>query len=64
MSSETLTVKLRNGAIVLAKNTKHGVFARTYANLTQAEKAATQFGGYVIHPMFGRVFYVCMEQPS
>lgn len=39
-TSTTLTVKLRNGLTVLAKETKYGINAVTYVNSTQAETKA------------------------
>lgn len=41
---EPLTVTLRDGSVVLAKNTKHGTFAVTYANRAQANARAAIMG--------------------
>jgi len=56
-----LTTTLKNGQTVLAKQTKGGVMCKTFANLTQARKAAEEAGGYV---RAGWPFLVVIEQPS
>jgi hypothetical protein len=55
--SETLTTTLRNGVVVLAKLYKGVPMAMTYANRTQAERAATKANGWVWQGT-GRPFYV------
>ncbi len=61
MADIILTTKLNNGTVVLAKSTKYGIFAVTYANHAQAKRKAEGIAGaYVAHPMFGRVFYVAL----
>ena len=64
-AAAALTTRLNSGRVVLARrSTTHGdICARTYANRTQAERAAAKFGGCVIQPGFSRVFYVAMENP-
>jgi hypothetical protein len=57
----TITTKLRNGVTVLGKLYKGETYAKTYANRTQAEKAAAAVGGQVIQPRLGPVFFVMME---
>lgn len=54
---------LRNGAMVLAKDTKYGVTAVTYANRTQAQKSAAKLvasgqSADVAQFCGSRVFYV------
>jgi len=53
---------LRNGAMVLAKDTEYGVSAITYANRTQAQKSAAKLvtSGHAadVAQFCGRVFYV------
>ena len=56
------TVTLRSGITVLAKTTKFGTFAATYANRTQANNAAAKFGGYVIQ--HGRPFLVRFDNAA
>ena len=59
-----LTKKLNNGFTVLAKQAKDGsVTARTYANQTQAQKAAAAVGpqAQVYQPRLGPCFYVIVE---
>lgn len=56
MTSKLLTTTLRSGAVVLAKPYKGVPMAVTYANRTQAEKAAATFGGWVWQS--GRPFLV------
>ncbi len=54
-----ITKTLRNGATVLAKETEYGVMPYTFANLTQANRAAERIastGAYV--RAFGRPFFV------
>lgn len=60
---ETLTTTLRNGAVVLAKHTAYGVGAKTYANLTQAERAAAAIPGAFVR-RFGRPFYVVIPESA
>jgi len=57
-----LTSKLNSGVVVLAKSTPTGVFAKTFANKTQAARAAEKVGGEVIQPRLGPVFYVMMPE--
>ena len=54
---QLLTTKLNSGVEVLAKNTKYGVSAMTFANRTQAQKAAEKSNGWVWQGI-GRPFYV------
>ena len=51
-----LTVTLRNGLVVLGKLYKDQPCAITYANRTQARRAAERIGG-TVHGW--RPFYVC-----
>ncbi len=45
LADETLTVELRNGTVVKAKKDRDGrLWAVTYANVTQANKAAEKLG--------------------
>ena len=54
-----LTAKLNNGATVLAKLYEGEPYAKTYANRTGAEKAATAAGeGWAVCSFMGRPFYV------
>jgi len=57
-----LTAKLKSGDIVLAKLYEGQPSAITYANRTQAEKAADKVGGTVIQR--GRPFFVQMPAPT
>ncbi len=59
MSGVALTITLREGPVVLAKFTKYGLSAKTFANRTQAEKAAKECGGWVIQ--WGRPFLVRLD---
>lgn len=54
--SATLTTKLNNGVVVLAKIYKGDKCAMTFSNRTQAERAATKNNGWVCQ--IGRPFYV------
>ena len=47
-----------NGRVVLAKQTQHGISAKTYANRAGALKAAAKAGGCVFRFPGGRPFYV------
>lgn len=53
MTTETKTFRLQTGDIVTSKD---GEWPTTYANRTQATKAADKYGGEVIQR--GRPFYV------
>lgn len=59
------TTTLRNGAAVLAKTTKYGLFAKSYANRTQANNAADRLAarGIKSHAaqFMGRPFYVVID---
>jgi hypothetical protein len=61
-----LTTTLRNGATVLAREVKdYGVCAYTFANRTQAERAAAKYpnsGAYV--RAIGRPFFVVIPTPT
>jgi hypothetical protein len=49
-----LTTQIHGGRTVAAKRTVHGdIFALTYANRTQAHKAAAKIGGTVIRALGG-----------
>ncbi len=54
-----ITVVLNNGRRVLGKLYKGAPVAKTFANRTQAQAAATKTGGDV--RAFGRPFYVVIE---
>lgn len=58
---EILTKKLNNGATALAKETKYGVYAYTFANKSQAEAKIDSMGldrkKWAVRA-FGRPFYV------
>jgi len=55
------TTRLRDGTLVLARELKdYGIAAYTYANRTQAERAAQKVGGQVVQR--GRPFYVRVEE--
>ena len=54
----TLTAKLNNGVIVLAKKTPYGSYPLTYTNRTQAERKAQETGGTIYGPPLTRPFYV------
>lgn len=59
------TVKLNSGVVVLGKTTEYGLSAVTYANRTQANKAAAKLvasgvKAEVIHR--GRPFYVMVTE--
>jgi hypothetical protein len=59
-NQQPLTVTLRNGRTVLAKRTRwDGPCAKTFANRTQAEKAAAACGGHVL---VGYPFLVQVER--
>ena len=45
--AQTLTTTKARGMIVLAKTHKGQTFPKTFANLTQAKKAAAAVGGHV-----------------
>jgi hypothetical protein len=61
LADETPTVSLRSGLVVKAKADRDGrLWAVTYANVTQAKKAAEKLGAgwqvYGLHPFYvGRV---------
>jgi hypothetical protein len=58
------TTTLNNGLTVMAKETKYGLTAYTFANRTQAERAAEKVrtGGQPCRVWKGaRPFYVVME---
>ena len=55
---QTLTKKLNNGVIVLAKKTPYGISPLTYANRTQAQRKADETGGEIYGPPLTRPFYV------
>jgi hypothetical protein len=59
-----LTVTLRNGFTVTAKLYHGQPSAITYANRTQAERAAAKIGGTVYHDLRYRPFYVCPPQEA
>ena len=50
------TIKLTDGSVILAKRYKSDLTPRTYANRTQAGKAAREYGGVVVQR--GRPFFV------
>lgn len=54
-----LTTTLNSGVVVLAKLYKGEAFAKTFANRTQAYKAAEAVGGEVIQK--GRPFFVMVR---
>jgi len=58
LSPEPLTTETSRGLIVTAKRTRSGlVMAKTYANATQAKKAAEKLGeGWIVYGLFP--FYV------
>jgi hypothetical protein len=60
-----LTVVMHDGSTVaLARQTEHGLHAKTFANRTQAENAAERAGpGWVVIKR-GRPFYVVLSQSS
>lgn len=47
MTKPIITTKTRDGLTVLAKTHKDMTMVKTYANLTQAKKAAAEVGGHV-----------------
>lgn len=47
MSKPIITTKTRNGLTVLAKTQQGMTTVKTFANLTQATKAAAEVGGHV-----------------
>lgn len=55
---ETKKVTLKNGTVVLARD--DGTI-KTFANRTQAEKAAALNGGYAFQCFRSRVFFVGFE---
>jgi hypothetical protein len=58
------TVKLNCGLLALAKQSKHGLSAKTFANRTQAERAMAELQrvGIVCHIHHtGRPFYVGID---
>lgn len=57
---ERFETKLRDGTIVLGKLYKGEVFATTYANRTQAQRAAERENGEVIQR--GRPFFVALNK--
>lgn len=59
----TITKKLSNGFTVLATDRNGTLFARTYCNRTQAQKAADKVGpqAQVWQPRLGPAFYVIVE---
>ena len=57
-TTEPLTYTLRNGIKVIAKMYKGEVHAKTFANRTQAAKAAEQLGPEWEVCQWGRPFYV------
>lgn len=58
-TSGVLTTLLYNGETVLAKSYKGHLFAKTFANRAQAEKAAAAAEGFVVQR--GRPFYVKVQ---
>lgn len=44
--AEVLTVRVRGGMMVLAREDKRGVWPVTYANLTQARRKAEELGAW------------------
>lgn len=60
--TDIVRVLRHDGEIVLGKYTaENGFTERTYANRTQATRAARRVGGIVIQR--GRPFYVCLNGP-
>ncbi len=59
---ERYEARLSDGTTVLGKCTEHGVSAKTYANRTQANKAASRENGEVIQR--GRPFYVRIKHTA
>jgi hypothetical protein len=59
VTNTILTIKTHYGFTALAKEDRFGVHVKTFANRTQAEKAARQFGGQVVQP--NRAFLVMIE---
>lgn len=57
-TTEPLTYTLRNGIKVIAKMYKGDVCAKTFANRTQAAKAAEQLGPEWTVCQWDRPFYV------
>jgi len=55
--------KLNNGLTVLAKNTKHGISAKTFANRTQAYEAkrSEELKDFICHVTYSRPFYVVIR---
>jgi hypothetical protein len=58
-----ITTRLNSGREVLAKETKYGISAITYANRTQAERRAAEIrsGGTDCHVAGFRPFYVAFD---
>lgn len=50
----------KDGRTYLAKAYKGDVSRMTYANRTQAERAAEKVGGFVVHSPMYRPFYVAV----
>lgn len=59
MTNEILTIETHYGFTALAKRDRFGVHVKTFANRTQAERAAALVGGQVVQP--NRAFLVMIE---
>ena len=60
-----LTATLNDGLVVLAKLYNGRPAALTFANRTQAERAAAKVPGARVHKGMARPFYVCPpEEPT
>jgi len=62
MTNEILTLKTHYGFTALAKQDRFGLHVKTFANRTQAEKAARQIGGQVVQP--NRAFLVMVQDAA